>query len=241
MDDLGDVHLQQLASRQPHHRVEATYRAVIDTLFDLTRKARTGFDPDWTCQSRAYDRTLILEKECRYFVDAFLNGFLNRGVDYRDLAPEFETLAQSVIDHGTAGLIHRDLQSRNIMLHRGRHYFIDFQGARPGPVQYDLASLLIDPYARLDQGLQDRLLAYAADRAARRLSVSVDTFVRGYRFAAVTRNLQMLGAFAFLTREKGKTGFERWIRPALAMLVGHLQAAGHPPRLTAIAQTVKLG
>jgi len=242
LEDLGNHHLQQKVRQiSSHRRIEVLYQRIIDTLLDLSTSAVAGFDPDWTCQSRAYDRALILEKECRYFVDAFLNGYLNLGIDYQDLAPEFDELAQSVLDCGVPGLIHRDLQSRNIMLDQGRHYFIDFQGARYGPVQYDLASLLIDPYARLDRGLQRRLLDYATDRAARHLSAPADTFVRGYQFAAVTRNLQMLGAFAFLTREKNKPGFERWIPAAADMLTGHLKAAGKPAGLMAIAQKIKLG
>ncbi len=242
MDDLGDRHLQQLALR--HHsetRIETAYRAVIDTMIELTTQAAMGFDPAWTCQSRAYDRELILEKECRYFVDAFLNGYLDMDVNYHDLSPEFENLAQSVIDCGAHGLIHRDMQSRNIMLCKGRHYFIDFQGARPGPVQYDLASLLIDPYARLDQKLQHRLLDYAVGQAVRHLSVCADTFIRGYHFAAVARNLQMLGAFGFLTRKKHKSEFERWIPVAVAMLPDHLRAVGGPAGLVNVAQKINLG
>ena len=43
-------------------------------------------------------------------------------------------------------------------------YFIDFQGGRIGPIQYDLASLLIDPYTALPKALQEELLTYAVDK-----------------------------------------------------------------------------
>ena len=46
-------------------------------------------------------------------------------------------------------LIHRDLQSSNIILKGGRPFFIDFQGMRFGAAAYDLASLLCDPYVSL--------------------------------------------------------------------------------------------
>ena len=243
LEDLGDCHLQQIVQQTPDGSgVEALYRKVIDTLFDLTIKAADNFDPGWTCQSPAYDVSLIRDKECRYFVDAFLNGYMNLAVAYEDLAAEFEHLATNTIDHGLTGLIHRDFQSRNVMIRDGRHYLIDFQGARTGPIQYDLASLLIDPYAGLDPDLQQRLLAYASEQVARLFRCPPDRFIRGYRYCAVTRNLQMLGAFGFLTRIKRKKAFERWIPDAANMLAGHVHTADQKafPKLSAIAKKIAL-
>ncbi len=242
LEDLGDCHLQQIVRQAPlSSSIESLYRKVVNTLLNLTIKAANGFDPGWTCQSRTYDRSLILDKECRYFVDAFLNDYLELAIAYDDLAPEFEHLAQCTIDHGVTGLIHRDFQSRNIMVRNGRHYLIDFQGARTGPIQYDLASLLIDPYAGLDQAIQQRLLDFTAEQAAAHLKSAPDQFIRGYLYCAVTRNLQMLGAFGFLSRIKQKRTFERWIPPAVSMLAGHIRAADHQafPKLTAIAEKIR--
>jgi aminoglycoside/choline kinase family phosphotransferase len=244
LEDLGNDHLQQVVQQAPHASgVETLYRKVIDTLLALTIKAADRFDPSWTCQSPAYDIPLIRDKECRYFVDAFLNGFLELGVAYDDLAAEFEHLAKNTMDCGLTGLIHRDFQSRNIMVQADRHYLIDFQGARTGPIQYDLASLLIDPYAGLSQDLQQRLLQYSADQVARQLKCTPDRFIRGYRYCAVTRNLQMLGAFGFLSRVRQKKIFERWIPAAASMLAGHILAADRQafPKLTAIAKKIGLG
>ena len=223
--------------------VEMRYRKIIDTWMDLTIRAAAGFDPGWTCQTPAYDISLILDKECRYFVEAFLNGYLELAVAYDDLSAEFENLAHRTIDHGFTGLIHRDFQSRNIMIQDGRHYLIDFQGARTGPIQYDLASLLIDPYAELSPDLQQRLLRYASEQVAGRLKINPDQFIRGYRYCAVTRNLQILGAFGFLTRIKQKDAFEQWIPPAATMLAGHIRNADRKafPKLAAIAKKIGVG
>src|SRR6266853_5161639 len=46
-------------------------------------------------------------------------------------------------------LVHRDFQSQNIIVRNGQAHLIDFQGMRPGLAQYDLASLLFDPYVDL--------------------------------------------------------------------------------------------
>lgn len=240
LEDLGDCHLQQVVRQAPAEVIETHYRRVIDTWLELTLKAAEGFDPAWTCQSPTYDMALILDKECRYFVEAFLNGYLALAVDYNELAAEFEHLARCTIDNGISGLIHRDFQSRNILVRQDRHYLIDFQGARSGPIQYDLASLLIDPYAGLQADLRQRLLSYAAAQAAERVHADPERFIQGYRYCAVTRNLQMLGAFGFLSRVKQKHAFERWIPVATQMLADHIRAADPFafPKLTAIAEKI---
>ena len=241
VEDLGDVHLQQAISQtQNQEAIEARYKKIIDTWLDLTENAGPGFNTKWTYQTKAYDADLIVEKECRYFVDAFLVGYLGLDVYFEDLAMEFERLAEQTLTVGVPGMIHRDFQSRNVMLFGGQHYLIDFQGARLGPIQYDLASLLIDPYVGIDDALQSILLNYAADQASLRLKCKASSFVQGYRYCAVTRNLQMLGAFGFLTRAKGKQEFEAWIPRAAAMLTKHIRLADENafPRLLSIATTI---
>jgi hypothetical protein len=85
------------------------------------------------------------------------------------------------------------------------------------------------------------LLHYAVKQAEKRLNCDPDQFVYGYRHCAVTRNLQMLGAFGFLSRVKGKRLFERWIPAAGNMLADHLRAAGDRdfPELAALAETIR--
>jgi NDP-sugar pyrophosphorylase family protein/tRNA A-37 threonylcarbamoyl transferase component Bud32 len=241
LEDLGDVHLQRVVRQaNSFERIESLYRAAIDTLLDFTAKAADGFDPRWTCQSRAYDRELILEKECRYFVEALLTGYLKMDVAIEHLWPEFEELARRLLDNGVPGLIHRDFQSRNIMVREKKQYLIDFQGMRHGPVQYDLASLLIDPYVNLDAALRQKLLEYAAQQAELLLDSDPERFIQGYEYCRVARNLQMLGAFGYLSRVQGKSDFERWIPDASFMLADHIKSIGNRnfPKLAAIAQTI---
>ena len=242
LEDLGDLNLQHAVGQNPDDQAVTTlYRQVIDGWLDLTTAAASTFDPAWTCQSETYDVPLVLEKECRYFVDAFLNGYCGMALDYATLGDEFKRLATRTIELGIPGLIHRDLQSRNIMIRAGHPYLIDFQGARHGPIQYDLASLLIDPYVALPAETRRHLLDHAAGQAAGRHGCSRDTFLKGYQHCVVTRNLQMLGAFGYLSRVKGKTEFATWIPRAAKMLAGHIEAIGRRdyPCLHTIAMTLQ--
>jgi dTDP-glucose pyrophosphorylase len=78
LEDLGDEHLQQaVKSTDDPRAVVRLYRAVIDQVIRMSRRGAEKFDPSWAYQTAAYDKILILEKECRYFQQAFLNGYLN--------------------------------------------------------------------------------------------------------------------------------------------------------------------
>jgi len=225
MEDLGDVSLQSAVQAANDDECLRLYRAVIDRLIDLAIMGVEGFKDAWTCQTPSYDRQLIIEKECRYFRNEFLAGYLGQDTGAMDLEPEFQSLADLTLSFSIPGLMHRDMQSRNIMIRDGRPYFIDVQGARRGPVQYDLASLLIDPYVNLPTDIQNRLLDYYQAGLSERLPFDPDHFRKGYACCAVTRNLQVLGAFGCLTRKKGKKQFAPHIPAAVNSLVKNIKAA----------------
>ncbi len=240
LEDLGDEHLQTWVRGRRSDEMLFRYRPVIDGLIRFGMNCVEGFDPSWTWQSRSYDRSLILEKECRYFVNAFLVEFLGKQVRYQDFEIEFQTLAEGALEFGIPGLIHRDMQSRNIMVREGRCFFIDFQGARFGPLQYDLASLLIDPYVDLPVSVQNQLLEDYMGRLSAYLSIDPDSFRQGYDFCALTRNLQILGAFGYLSRVKRKASFEAYIPTALTGLQNRLNRfqGAELERLTRLVSTL---
>ncbi|RJQ67553.1 MAG: hypothetical protein C4519_24110 [Desulfobacteraceae bacterium] len=237
LEDMGDRHLQAVVRELSPQRQENLYRRVIDRWLHMALASGRDFDPAWTYQSARYDKDLIREKECRYFVEAFLNGYLAVRSDYGYFSDEFEQLADRALQNAFFGFMHRDLQSRNIMVQGDRIGFIDFQGGRWGPLQYDLASLLIDPYAALPAATQEHLKKYAAQALQRRLGLDAKTFLAGYDYCALTRNLQMLGAFGFLSRVKGKCGFEAYIPQAVKTLQNNLSNLKEIrlPRLAAVA------
>ncbi len=218
LEDLGDVHLETLVKQENNPTTTLEwYQRVIDHLIDFSVRGAQGFELQWTCQTQTYSKELILQKECRYFMEAFVQGVCSLNIDFHALEDEFETIADQALEHAFTGLMHRDMQSRNIMIHKGRIFFIDFQSARIGPLEYDLASLMIDPYVNLDTGIQKTLLNYAVQQ----LNLGPEEcehFTCCYQYCRLTRNLQILGAFGFLSRIKNKKIFERYIPDALASL-----------------------
>ena len=219
LEDLGNLDLQTTVQQTDNFEtIIRLYRSVIQLLIKFSTSGAARFDAAWTYQTPSYSKSLILEKECRYFVEAFLNTYLGLEIRYADYIKEFEFLAEKALKHASLGLMHRDFQSRNIMIKNDQLYFIDFQASRMGPIQYDLASLLIDPYVQLPQDIQTRLLGYCVEKLQADMNLNADNFCRCYRYCRLTRNLQILGAFGYLSRVKKKAHFEKYIPAALGTL-----------------------
>jgi aminoglycoside/choline kinase family phosphotransferase len=180
-----------------------------------------------------------LERECRYFVWAFVQKYLGLAVDEALLRPDFERLLTGACSEEAPFFLHRDFQSKNLFV-QGKHLrVLDFQGGRLGPLGYDLAALLIDPYVNLSPARQEELLSLYQDLLEQRHSVDRQSFRDQYEHLALCRNLQILGAFGFLTRVKGKSQFARYIPGAVAGLRRRLAARAEAfPRLTALAETI---
>ncbi|MDH3393222.1 MAG: phosphotransferase [Desulfobulbaceae bacterium] len=221
-EDLGDQLLHSALLNCTSGEKQRLYEEAIDALVLLQVKGCDGFEPDWCCDTAHYDRRLMIQRESLYFRDAFCRSLLGIDDFSPPLAAEFEQLADLASAQPADFLLHRDFQSRNLMLKDGRIRIIDFQGARFGPLGYDLASLLLDPYADLDVTLRDHLKTYYLTTVSGYIPLDPHSFNEGYYFLFMQRNLQILGAFAFLSQQKGKVFFKDFLKPALVSLKEHL-------------------
>jgi aminoglycoside/choline kinase family phosphotransferase len=71
--------------------------------------------------------------------------------------------------------------------------------------------------------LQDLLLATYMQALSGVIQVDPDQFNRGYACCALTRNLQILGAFGHLSKKRGKAYFKAYIPLALQTLRNNLE------------------
>jgi NDP-sugar pyrophosphorylase family protein len=228
MEDLGDVNLQAIVQKTTKEsEIIAWYKRVLNLLINMSQAGARDFDLAWTYQTPFYNRDLIFEKECRYFFEAFVQGHCGLNFQFEDVKAEFETLAGKALNYSINGFMHRDMQSRNIMVQNDQFYFIDFQGGRMGPIQYDIASLLIDPYVALPSQVQQRLLDYSVERLSALTAIDWQQFHSCYNYCALSRNLQILGAFGYLIRAKGKTYFQQYIPQAVKTLKWRLSRFGN--------------
>ena len=156
--------------------------------------------------------------EREYFKEHFIQGSLGLTIEpscAERLEEELAGLAKRL--SGTRQcLVHRDLQSQNIMIRDRMPFLIDYQGMRFGSPFYDLASLLCDPYVRFSfTEIEDLLLVYYG-RGNKEMEW--DVFQGLFWDASAQRLMQALGAYGFLGYSKGLTSFLGYIPAALANL-----------------------
>ncbi|MEN8005918.1 MAG: sugar phosphate nucleotidyltransferase [Candidatus Krumholzibacteriota bacterium] len=222
MEDVGSDSLFSLVQSKGRQSdpVADAYRRTVDHLLGLQSSTEAA-------RSRcplAVDRCLnydALRWETDYFREHFLVGHLGLNpAGLGDLDEEFHTLAGRVAAQPQV-LIHRDFQSQNIHLQNGRVRLVDFQGMRPGPLTYDLMSLLLDPYVVLKKGLRAELLdRFAVSATSTGPATSLITAdIRAMALAAgLQRIMQALGAYGFLGHVKGKRSFLAHIPAGLTFL-----------------------
>ena len=222
MEDFGDVSLQAACERAKE-RVPL-YAPVVEILFQQQTRGAEGFDTAWTCQTKTYDRQVMRRYEVDYFKEAFLGTYLGIRKEWPGLEKSFEHLIEEANRAENRFFLHRDFQSRNIMITGKKIGILDWQGGRLGPLAYDLASLLIDPYTRLPVPEEESIYSMYCQLLRRKQPDRLASFEKTFPYLAIQRNLQILGAFSFLSRVRGKTYFEEYIPGALESLRHLLEA-----------------
>ena len=212
LEDLGDTSLQDWVAGKPAAAVQKKYEQVLDSVLVLHEKGTARARASRWKLMPPFDESLY-RWERTFFAGQFLEKRLSlppRRVTeiVRDLARAGAKLLKS-----PRVLIHRDLQSSNILLKGGRPFFIDFQGMRFGAAAYDLASLLCDPYVSLPKMIQEELLDYYATRSA-----DPGAAAEIFWWGAVERLAQALGAYARLGAIPGMQSFSGHIAPAVVMM-----------------------
>lgn len=227
-EDLGDLRLHDLISKKNRTSTKlgdsgiGSYRSALEQLVVMQCRGAEGFDPSWCWDNGQYDYQLMIEKESGYFLRAFWQGLL--GHDVADgVEEELQDIARRAGEAPAGFFLHRDFQSRNIMIKEGAVRFIDFQGGRLGPLGYDLASLLIDPYSRLPLSLQDELLTHYLQAIHGYAELEEAAFKRQFSLLALQRNMQIVGAFSFLSQIRQKVFFLDFIQPSLVSLKNRLE------------------
>ena len=219
MEDKGDLSFQKAVLSSNDDNIKQ-YQKVITVLADFQIKGIKGFDPSWCYDSPKYDSKLALEREVLYFIDSFLKDFADIKPD-QNLYDGLQKIALKADEfHYNNFLLHRDFQSRNILIEDAQPWIIDFQAARVGPLAYDLASLLIDPYVNISSTTWNDLIYGYVHYANKTFeaNLNIKKFMEDFATAALLRSLQILGAFSFLSQKKKKAFFLQYVPLAIMRL-----------------------
>lgn len=117
--------------------------------------------------------------------------------DEMRLEDDFEAFRDRLLSVEGNDFMYRDFQARNIMLHDGKPFFIDFQGGRKGPVHYDLASFVWQAKACYPRGLKADMVSAYIDALGKFRHVDETRFMEDLRQFVLFRLLQVLGAYGF--------------------------------------------
>jgi aminoglycoside/choline kinase family phosphotransferase len=221
LEDLGDVTLLRKLQDVSDMQVERSfYERAVDVLADLHVRAS---EPPAHSKLEAFDLRFDLEKlmwEVQFTIENFYELYLARQIstdDRETMQKSFADICRALASEPVV-FTHRDYHSRNLMVTpseggRDRFVMIDFQDARMGPAQYDLASLLRDSYYQLEETQIQNLLDYyiARVQALRGQVVQRAHFQRIFDLMCVQRNFKAIGSFASFQNKRGVTTYLKYI------------------------------
>ncbi|MFP4164025.1 MAG: aminoglycoside phosphotransferase family protein [Chitinispirillaceae bacterium] len=227
--DLGSLTLKQYCEmkRGDSNAVESIYRSAIDALFEWQQVDVSGSE---VISSREMDLDIFMW-ETAYFARHCVTEYFGQE---HCLTDDWNTERERMAQHA-AGLektcMHRDFQSENILIHKGQIRFVDYQGARLGPPQYDLASLLQDPYVdALDPGTAQKLHEFYMSK----WNEAPDE--KDYYICSAQRLMQALGAYGNLSLHKGKPRYSEFVPVALRRLASVFE---HLPEYPVMGRAVR--
>jgi N-acetylmuramate 1-kinase len=218
IEDLGERDLFSYRGESWLVR-RAFYESALDEVARLHRVPETESNAIRDELPAEFNAALYLWEQNYFFENCLGRHFKIDNVKLAALAtlPALREIAERLAGLPRV-LVHRDFQSQNILMRNGQAYLIDFQGMRPGLAQYDLASLLYDPYVDVASEERDELIAYYREQQIRNGFNVNGEFDSTLRLCAIQRLMQALGAYGFLGLVKGHKQFLEHIPAAVKSL-----------------------
>lgn len=222
-DDLGSRSLfdalskgRESGGRYTAYEKELLRRTIVE-LPNLQIRGARGLDFSKCYPQPEMDITNVFF-DLNYFKYCFLKP---TGLDFHEMKLEasFQLMAKELISDRQEAFLYRDFQARNVMLDKNDNpFFIDFQGGRRGPVEYDVASFLWQASAHYTSELRRELIGCYLDALRHYTEVDVALFRERLKRFVLFRTLQVLGAYGFRGYFERKKHFLDSIIPAIQNL-----------------------
>lgn len=199
-EDLGNVSLFDLIQKEIPNGftspgVISLLKETIKRLADIQVRGNSlDFE---VCYPDAEFDEMAMMWDLNYFKYCFLK-FTGVPFNERKLESEFEQIVRVTSMKGVPQMfMYRDFQSRNVMICNDKPYMIDFQGARKGPLLYDVVSFLWQAKAQFPDKLRKELFA-VYESYMRELGIGKGvTYADSLPYFVLLRQLQTLGAYGF--------------------------------------------
>ena len=190
------------------------YKKALSHLVKLQVLGQQGLDYSKAYPTERFDRQAIID-DLNYFKYYFVKP--HEEIDFNEtrLGKDFEAFADFVSQAPCDFFMYRDFQSRNIMVKGDELYFIDFQGGRKGPLNYDVVSLLYQVKAQIPQAVRDELVEYYKAELSQYINPETVKFDTYQPYFVYLRLMQVLGAYGFRGLIQKKSHFIESIPYAL--------------------------
>lgn len=215
-EDIGEQTLYSLRD-EPWEKRETLYKKTLYIINGLHSFEKRYFKYQDLKLMEDFDSHLY-QWEQQYFKENFIKNFCKMNLDPNideNLNNELSNLRDRLLRISPT-LIHRDLQSQNIMIRNEEVFLIDFQGMRFGNPLYDVGSLLLDPYVEISQDRRINLLHYYYCLGKKEMDWKI--FEENFWEASAQRLMQALGAYCFLGLNKGLKDYLKYIPSGLKNL-----------------------
>ena len=222
LEDLGDDLLEKVVERSDKTSVAGLYRQAVDLLLTL-RKATMKLSSGCRAFNLAFDQEKLMQ-EMEFFKDHFVRSLcrINSSASASVALDRFFLKICSILAEEPKIFTHRDYHSRNLILSGDQLVMIDFQDARMGPAQYDLASLLRDSYVTLPEQLVDTLVNYYAEMTGNTSQESIQRFRYIFDVMSLQRNIKALGTFGYQATARGKRNYLKSVPRTGAYIAGNI-------------------
>ena len=199
LEDCGPHTLEDELRDHPE-KTETYYRQAVELLTDLHHRATRSIGPDCPAHSLRFDVEKLMW-ELDFMIENYVVTLKQRPLSQNALKelrgallPLCETLAAEELC-----FTHRDYHCRNLMAKNGDLFILDFQDARMGPCQYDLASLLKDSYLSLPSNFRAEMIELFIRLKEKNENRTLDreSFHKIFDMMSIQRNLKAVGTFAF--------------------------------------------
>ena len=220
MQDLGDITLFDMLSVNRTKALEYYKKAIVG-LVKFQTEGILGLDLDVAYPVKKFNKRSVMW-DLNYFKYYFVKPH-DINFDENILEDNFEKFTDILLSSELDYFNYRDFQSRNIMIHKDKPWYIDFQGGRKGPLQYDLVSLLYQAKANLGYETRDLLYNHYIDILNSVLPGKQSMFEENFTYFIYFRLMQVMGAYGFRGLVQRKAHFLQSIPLVISSLSNLLQ------------------
>ena len=215
VQDLGKTALFDLNRHKPKEAIEY-YIKVVSDLVEIQVEGIKNIDLELAYPVKHFDQRSIMW-DLNYFKYYFLK---THDINFNEnlLEIDFEKFTEKLLLSESKYFNYRDFQSRNIMIHKNKPWYIDFQGGRMGPLQYDLVSLLNQVNAKLSSNEKKIIYTHYLSELSKKLPDKVEMFEKYYHDYEYFRLMQVMGAYGYRGIVQKKAHFLQSLLPSIKSL-----------------------